>query len=351
MQFTEERAFARHLKQEELYRVYLLYGEEDFLKTQYSKKVISQAMSGGMADFNLHRFEGKSIKLDEVSDALETFPMLGGKSCVVLQDLDIEKLPAAELKKLKELLADPPETGVLLLLPTETGFLPKKGEKSKQIAKLAGDVGAVAEFARRSQNDLLRFVQGRAKETGSSFSRPAFQLLFEMCGGEMGMIASEADKLAAYCAGREVTEEDVRQCGCALLEGDAFQLGRAILDGSYDRAMELLSRLFDLRVEPVAVVGALSATFVDLYRAKLTQRSGRNINDLVREFGYRGREFRARNAMNNASRCSGGFLRNTIEALTSADRQLKSSRVDQQVVLERAITEIFVLRQQGGQPD
>ena len=63
-------------------------------------------------------------------------------------------------------------------------------------------------------------------------------------------------------------------------------------------------------------------------------------------FDYRGRDFRVRNAMMEVSRCSTGFLRGAVVLLTEADTQLKSSRIKDQVILEKLITQLFVLRKE-----
>ena len=58
-----------------------------------------------------------------------------------------------------------------------------------------------------------------------------------------------------------------------------------------------------------------------------------------------------RNAMMEVSRCSTGFLRGAVALLTEADAQLKSSRLEDRVILEKLLTQLFILRKSSGRVD
>ena len=58
---------------------------------------------------------------------------------------------------------------------------------------------------------------------------------------------------------------------------------------------------------------------------------------LAADFGYRGREWRLRNAARDSARLSLSMLRQSLEILAQADGQLKSARTDKRVVLEQPL--------------
>ncbi len=350
MVHTKEETFIRHLKKEALSRVYVLAGPENYLKEHYRDWVVKRALEGGNADFNLHEFDGGAFKCREFSDAIEALPMMGGRNCALIKGIDFDKVPLTEYNKLKEFLKDPPEDSTSVFVCTGD-FNTKKSTRCRTLEKLVDPVGQIAIFYTRGEGDLYRFALDRAAAYKAILPREVFRTLNQMCGGDMLMLQNETEKVAAYCQGREITPLDLETCCCPVMETTAFELSRAVIRGDFDRAMGILKQLLYLREEPVAIVGALAAGFLDIYRAKTASLSGRGNNDILKSFEYRGREFRVRNAMMEVSRCSTGFLRGAVALLTEADAQLKSSRLEDRVILEKLLTQLFILRKSSGRVD
>lgn len=101
--------------------------------------------------------------------------------------------------------------------------------------------------------------------------------------------------------------------------------------------------------EPVAVLGALNASFIDLYRCKIAREQGLSAADVTGAFPYKGKEFRVRNAMRDADRFSRQRLAHCVFLLADTDYQLKSSRSDAQILMQEAVTRLFLaLHQQEG---
>ena len=66
--------------------VYLLYGEEAFLKQYYAGLIAEKSVAKGFETFNLHKLEGKETSLDEIADAAEQLPMMAERTCVLVRD-------------------------------------------------------------------------------------------------------------------------------------------------------------------------------------------------------------------------------------------------------------------------
>lgn len=345
MLHTKEETFIRHIKTESLSRFYILAGQENYLKEHYQAWLVKKALEGGNADFNLHEFDGGAFKCRDMADALEAFPMMGGKNCALVKGVDLDKIPLAEYNKLKEFLKDPPEESVAIFVCTGD-FNTKKSARCRTLEKLLEPVGQIAVFYKRSESDLYRFAVDRAAKFRAALPRNVFRTLNQMCGGEMLLLKNETDKVAAYCEGREITLLDLETCCCPVMETTAFELSRAVIYGNFDKAMEILGQLLYLKEEPVAIVGAMAAGFIDIYRAKTASLAGKGTSQILAAFDYKGRDFRVRNAMMEVSRCSTGFLRGAVMLLTEADTQLKSSRIKDQIILEKLITQLFMLRKE-----
>ena len=133
----------QNIKLGHLYRVYLLYGEEKYLKEMYLKKLVKLAAPQGLEEFNLHRFDAGQMEVDDLIESCEALPMMAQQRCVVVEKFDFESLNAQDKAKVTELLEDPPETTVLLLVVDKEDFLPKKSASAKKLVALCDKAGAV----------------------------------------------------------------------------------------------------------------------------------------------------------------------------------------------------------------
>ena len=85
MIFKEESQLMQNIKLGHLYRVYLLYGEEKYLKEMYLKKLVKLAAPQGLEEFNLHRFDAGQMEVDDLIESCEALPMMAQQRWVMLR--------------------------------------------------------------------------------------------------------------------------------------------------------------------------------------------------------------------------------------------------------------------------
>ena len=95
MIFKEESQLMQNIKLGHLYRVYLLYGEEKYLKEMYLKKLVKLAAPQGLEEFNLHRFDAGQMEVDDLIESCEALPMMAERSLVLVEDVDLFALDEA----------------------------------------------------------------------------------------------------------------------------------------------------------------------------------------------------------------------------------------------------------------
>ena len=153
---------------------------------------------------------------------------------------------------------------------------------------------------------------------------------------EYSLLTAEADKLLAYTQGREITQEDIQQLCSKTIERSAFDLAAALVEGRAKDAFTMLEELFALQQKPVMILGAVSASFLDLYRLRLALDSGRSVSQLAQDFGYRN-SWRLERMVRQAGKYPLKRIQNCVLALAEADRLLKSSKMEDSVILETAM--------------
>ena len=89
------------IKKNSLRQIYLLYGEERYLRRQYKEK-LRAALCAGDDAMNTHFYEGKDVPVGEIIDLAETLPFLAERRVIFITDSGLFKSGG---EKLAEYLA------------------------------------------------------------------------------------------------------------------------------------------------------------------------------------------------------------------------------------------------------
>jgi DNA polymerase-3 subunit delta len=320
----------------------MLYGQESWLKSYFCAEIAKRA-SGGMPDFNLHRFDCDSFDIDSVTAARDSMPMMSDHSCVVLRDIDPASLDDSRWKKLLALLKEIPD-GCVFILDYEAVAYDKKRSKWGTLITLVKKQGVAAEINRLPDSDLEAFAGGWFRRAGCEARGGAVRELIERCGGDLGRMRTETDKLTALAGAGGITAQMVRENVAASLDASVYEISRAVLAGDSAHAASVIEELIYRREEPVKILAALSGSFCDLFRAKTALRSGVSEEQTARDFDYGRNDFKLRYAFADCRGISTDALRRCIELLAQADLALKSSKLDGRVVLERLAVEMAMTK-------
>ena len=230
----------------------------------------------------------------------------------------------------------------------------KEGQNVKrgQVVALCDKAGAVIELKKRDSSDLSRFIRSRLEPKGCTVSKACCDLLIERCEKNMLTLSGELEKLAAYVQGEwnatpqtpvELTEQMIETVTCKTVNASVYDLARAILADRFEKAMRIVEDLLYLRYQPTAILAALSGAYLDLYIAKTAREMGQGEEAIKQNFSYKGRDFVVRNSLRDCSRYSLRVLERSVICLAQTDHRMKSSRADPTILLEQAVTQLFVL--------
>lgn len=329
--------------------IYFLYGAESWFVRQAVRRLCAQAEKGSFPTMNLRRFSGEKLDFGELEDACDQLPMMAERRYVTVCDLDVEKLPKESLERLMALIDNPNETTTLALYMTGVTVELKRSAKYRKLAEAAAKTGVVCEFPLQDKLTLKRALCEKARGANVQMEMSAANALVERCSQSYAILSNELEKLLAYRAGGEIVERDVEECCTRSVDASAFDLAKSLLSRRYDRAFGLLDELFTMRQEAVAILGALSLAFADLYRAKCAVAAGKSADQAAADFRYpKNRLFAVKNAFRDARGFSREQLAGCIRALARADRALKTSKMDDRLALERMLGEMIVAGQRRG---
>ncbi len=325
---------------------YFIFGEEHYLIKTYVEKMVKTAVSD-FEDFNINRFDGKTL-IQEVYDAVQSFPMMTDRKIVTLCDYPFDKATSAETEKLFEMLSDMPATTVFVMWFETVEINPKKpGDKFQKLMKAVRDVGGeVCHLGRRVEGEIVKMLQSGAARRLCRIDASAARYMIETCSDDLSTLINELEKLCLFVGeGGYITREEVDKICSRSVEASVYNVSKAVLRGDLQGACKLLDDLFYMNTDPAYILTFLSSAYVDIYRVFAARSKGLKPDTVAKEFGYGNLAFRLNDAERNMRKFSEQQITDSLKCLSKCDEMIKGSRVDGRTALEKTLVELTVIAQ------
>ena len=308
--------------------VYLLYGEESFLKNSYKNR-LKEAIAGGDA-MNISSFEGKGADLDEVIRLADTMPFFAEKRLIIIEDSGLFR-SAADV--IVNYLPSMPDTTVLLFVESEVD---KRGRLFKKVKEL----GYAAEMTRQDASQLARWAGGILAKEGKKITARTMDVFLSMTGDDMEHIRTELEKLISYTMGREViTEEDVRAVCTVQVTNRIFEMVSAIVNRDTRKAMDLYEDLLTLKEPPMRILFLIARQFNQILQVKEMAAKGLDKGAIASRLKMQ--PFLVGKTMPQARRFSREQILSYVNECVEAEEAVKSGRLKDRLAVELLITKEY----------
>ncbi len=341
-------AFESNLKSSisrgEILPVYILFGDDAYLKKNYSEKILKKITDKDDV-FNYAHFE-ESADLQEVYDAVMQFPFASDKKYVELVDFNFEKASKTDYEMLLELIAEVPDTAAFVLRFDAVECDVKNGKFTKLCDAVTKKGGLAVNLGHRSVPELCKMLMDGARKRGKKMDSSVAKYLIETAGEDINMLSHELTKLCAYCEST-ITKADVDLVAVKTVESSVFDLSKTIFSGNLSLALSMLDELLFMRVEPYVILYTVSSSYIDLLRVFSAMSEGVSIAEVKEKFAYGKKGFLLDKAQNYIKKFDIIKLRLSFEALVNADKSLKSYGVNERIVLEELIVRLVYIILKG----
>ena len=266
------------IKTGQLKQVYLLYGEEDYLRSQYRDK-LKKALTGDDDSMNYHYFEGKDVPVGEMIDLAETLPFFADRRVILIENSGLFKHGG---ENLAEYLATIPESAYLV-------FAEKEIDKRSKLFKAVSAKGRAVEFKAQDESVLKRWILGMLKKENKNITERDLELFLEKTGTNMENICKELEKLLCFCMERDViTGADIEEICTRQVNNQIFDMMNAIAEKKQKKAMELYYDLLTLKEPPMRILFLLARQFNILLQVKELKRKGHDNKSIGEAVGLPG---------------------------------------------------------------
>lgn len=310
--------------------LYLLYGEEDYLRDQFLAEIRKSCL--GVEDsgaFGLRVFKGTLPDLQLLRQAVDAVPFLTPRSLVIWQDADLGVLNAAAQKELADILTSiPADTTVVLSLESASG--PDRRAKSvKRITESAvclefknlKDVPWNDDKTRHVNDGILDiWVKKQFKEYQKKISSDRVEELVFLCGSQMRTLRQEIEKIAMYAKEEQIRSEDIEAVATRTPEAQIYAVSNHVAEKDAGSALLAVQALLSNRDNtPVRLLWYVGKQMRELYCAKTAPEL---LPRLVKSVGAE------RRLKRQARKFSTDQLRRALRLCAETDYAMKSSGAD-----------------------
>ena len=313
------------IKTGEFKQIYLLYGEEAFLKNSYKNR-LKEAIIGDDT-MNFARFEGKGLDVDELIRLADTMPFFAERRLILVEDSSFFKSASDALV---QYLPSMPDTTILLFVETEV-------DKRNRLYKKVKDMGYAAELNRQDSAQLARWAGGILTREQKKITKHTMELFLSMAGDDMENIRMELEKLISYTLGREViTDEDVLAVCTVQVTNRIFEMVSAIVNRQPRKAMDLYEDLLTLKEPPMRILFLIARQFNQLLQVKELMAKGMDKGTIASKLKMQ--PFVVGKTMPQARQFGREQILSYVEFCVETEEAVKSGRLQDRLAVELLIT-------------
>lgn len=286
--------------------------------------------------------DGPTPSVEEIVLAAGTISFFGGRRLVLMPLIRPSTYSDKDLQELCDTLSDTENAIFVMTSLVEERFGKlRPGKREQKLISCCEKLGYCVQINKPTASALQAMARDWAKETGAAFAPGAEAALLARCGEDQFLLRNEIEKLAALADYGTITPQMIAQLGTVTLDADTFDMVKLVTSGQTEKAQQKLRTLLALQNDPIMITGALISNYLDLYRVLLGRRSRRALSAVAKDFGYSGNwNYRLSTTEKTVARFKRAQLEECLHILQRLDTDLKSSRLDADLLMQKALCEL-----------
>ncbi|SDZ87200.1 DNA polymerase III, delta subunit [Pseudobutyrivibrio sp. ACV-2] len=305
--------------------IYLLYGEEDYLKLQYKNKLLNALVAEG-DDMNFSKYQDSGINELQVIDQAETMPFFAEHRVILIENSGFgKKMP----EKLGEYLSTIPDFTIFI-------FVEPTADKRGKLYKAAKAAGGDIEINMPNESDLARWVGGILKESGVQMKKEAWSQFLIMTHDSMDNMARELEKLVSYVGDRkQITIDDVNAICVSRVETKIFDMINAIAAKDLRKTMDLYQDMLAAKEPPMRILYMIVRQFRQMKVIKQLADFGENSGTIARKVGAP--DFAVKRTLQLARNYTDKEISRLLEDSADFETKVKTGQLDEKLAVELII--------------
>ncbi|GAA0805745.1 DNA polymerase III subunit delta [Clostridium sp. AF19-22AC] len=310
------------LKTGQFKQVYLLYGEENYLKKQYKDR-FTKAMLPDGDTMNYAYYEGKGVDVREVIDLAETLPFFAERRLIVFENTGFFKNAGADLA---DYIKEMPDTTYFIFIENEV-------DKRSKLFKAVKAKGHIVELPFQDEVTLKKWILGQVRKENKQISESTVTYLLNKIGTDMENIQKELEKLFCYTLEKDsIAAEDVDAVCVTQISNHIFDMVNAVAEKKQEHALELYYELLALKEPPMRILYLMTRQYRILHQVRDLLKKGYGRKEIASKAGLH--PFAAGKYMDQAKHFGSSELRAIMEDSADIEERVKTGRLTDVMAVE-----------------
>lgn len=300
----------------------LFYGEDEFQKEEFVKRVTASILDTESLPFNLNTYDAKEIDARVIIDTANTLPFLSKHRAIIVNN--VESLKEDQINLLAAYSKNPnPNTCLMLLV-----------NKAKLPEEFSGLNSDSKRFNPLANEELFIWIKNRLKLSSVDIETDALELIIELTGNNLRIISSELEKLKTYIGKRPIIKkEDVQNLLGISIQNTAFDFIDLIFKEDSSGALKVLNSIkTDIERHPPRLIGLILWNFKQILKVKSLLDDGKRDYEIFQ--AVRMKRKTTSDFIRQARKLNLKNLRRIFKLLLDLDLSLKRSKVSPQTGYE-----------------
>ena len=272
----------KELKNGNVFPVYLIVGDNDFLKDSLIENFKKILLQEDNSDFNYQKYH-KVESLAVIIDSANSIPFFSERKLLVIKDENVFKpgiFSDNEYKYFIEYLADPNPTTCMMFV--SGSGVDKRGKLYKRLS----ESGTVLDCATPKGAHLLHWINKEFAFYDKKPDTDLVNLLASSGKGDLYFLTNEIKKICSYIGSKQTIKlDDVSEVLAKTLDTGIFQMIDYLAERKLDKALEGLKDLLELGEAPILINYMLARHYRQMLQYLIYSKKGLSEKELSQKLG------------------------------------------------------------------
>ncbi len=318
----------RELKANTIRDVYVVVGAEAYLVQSAIKNIEQKILGNNSNEFSRTVIDDKGFSSGSFKDMLSSVPMFGQKNIILVRDAD--KINKTKLEDILPILGTNKNSPFVIFSATK---LDGRGKFLQTLNKK--DFACVVECKSLYSNQIPSWINMEVHRLEKQIAHDAAAYLSDVVGSDLGQLMQSIERVILYIGNKQIIDlADIEEAVAETTQRSVFELTDAIGLNNKKKAISILANLVDYGTSPIMILNMIARHYRILIRAKEVEKLGSR-PEVASYLGVN--PYFVKNYMAQAKNYSLEQLKHKFSDLSECDRELKSSRVPNRIILEKLI--------------
>lgn len=312
--------------------IYLFYGPNELARSEAVTE-LRASLPAEVADLNISVLDGRKVTIEQLVAACEAHPFLADRRLVIVYDALKHSKAGKAREELRDYCERVPATCDLVFVEQD------EVDRRHLLFTYLSKRGTVREFPLLSGQELLRWIERRAKSLAATIEPAAAQRLVDLAGNDSRALANELAKLATYVGrGGTIDQVAVDRLVTDQQEQNLFTFIDDLSTRRLGAALRGARALIEDGQAPPYILFMLARQIRILLHVRQLVAQRRRPDDIANELGLK--PFVARKAAEQARNFTAAELVTAHDRLLELDHAIKTGKMQAETALELFVVEM-----------